>query len=146
MRWPRGKRCAAAFTFDFDAEEVWIGEDPANAERPGILSQGTYGAKVAIPLILDVLARNEVTATFFVPGRVAERHPDRVREIVEAGHELAHHGYTHRAPTMFDAAEEETEPLKRRQGLASFGASATGDRPPARGVSAEHLRRRLKPR
>ena len=50
--WPDGKRCAAAFTFDFDAEEVWIGEDPENANRPGVLSQGTYGAKVAVPLIL----------------------------------------------------------------------------------------------
>jgi hypothetical protein len=42
-------RCAASFTFDFDAEEVWIGEDPANADKPGVLSQGTYGAKVAAP-------------------------------------------------------------------------------------------------
>ena len=32
--WPDGKRAAAAFTFDFDAEEVWIGEDPENANRP----------------------------------------------------------------------------------------------------------------
>ena len=47
--WPDGARCAASFTFDFDAEEVWIGEDPENAHRPGVLSQGTYGAKVAVP-------------------------------------------------------------------------------------------------
>ena len=42
--WPGGARGAVAFTFDFDAEEVWIGEDPDNADRPGVLSQGTYGA------------------------------------------------------------------------------------------------------
>jgi peptidoglycan/xylan/chitin deacetylase (PgdA/CDA1 family) len=131
MSWPDGKRAAVAFTFDFDAEEVWIGEDPANAERPGILSQGTYGAKVAVPLILDILKRNDVRATFFVPGRVAERHPDRVLEIVERGHELAHHGYTHRSPTSFDADEEETELLKGREVLQSFGVSVTGYRSPA---------------
>ena len=96
--WPDGARCAAAFTFDFDAEEVWIGEDPENAGRPGVLSQGTYGAKVAVPLILDLLARHGVQATFFVPGRVAERHPERVAAIVAAGHEIAHHGYTHTSP------------------------------------------------
>ena len=73
--WPDGRRAAVAFTFDFDAEEVWIGEDPDNADRPGILSQGTYGAKVAVPLILDLLERNGVRASFFIPGRVAERHP-----------------------------------------------------------------------
>src|SRR3954469_3780827 len=97
--WPDGNRAAAAFTFDFDAEEVWIGEDPANADRPGALSQGTYGAKVAVPLILELLAAKGVTATFFVPGRVAERHPTRVEAIVAAGHELAHHGYTHTSPS-----------------------------------------------
>ena len=58
--WPNGAKAAAAFTFDFDAEEVWIGEDPTNADKPGILSQGTYGAKVAVPLVLDVLDRRSV--------------------------------------------------------------------------------------
>jgi polysaccharide deacetylase family protein (PEP-CTERM system associated) len=38
----------------------------------------------------------EVTATFFVLGWVAERHPDLVRRIVAQGHELASHGYGHR--------------------------------------------------
>jgi hypothetical protein len=79
-----------SFTFDFDAEEVWIGEDPENAHRPGVLSQGTYGAKVAVPQLLALLERRGVRATFFVPGRVAERHPERVAAIVKAGHELAH--------------------------------------------------------
>jgi peptidoglycan/xylan/chitin deacetylase (PgdA/CDA1 family) len=131
MNWSDQKRCAVGFTFDFDAEEVWIAEDPANAERPGILSQGTYGAKVAVPLILDVLERHDVKATFFVPGRVAERHPERVREIVRRGHELAHHGYTHRSPGSLDAAEEETELLKGREVLESFGVSVSGYRSPS---------------
>jgi peptidoglycan-N-acetylglucosamine deacetylase len=139
MTWPAGKTAAVAFTFDFDAEEVWIGEDPENADRPGILSQGTYGAKVAVPLILDVLQRNDIRATFFVPGRVAERHPDRVRAIVDHGHELAHHGYTHRSPTMFDADEEETELTKGREVLESFGVSVTGYRSPAWDFSANTL-------
>jgi hypothetical protein len=77
--WPEGMRSAVAFTFDFDAEEVWIGDDPENVDRPSVLSQGTYGAKVAIPLILELLERHGIVATFFVPGRVAERHPERVK-------------------------------------------------------------------
>ena len=100
---PTASAPAAAFTFDFDAEEVWIGEDPENANRPGVLSQGTYGAKVAVPLILGLLERHGVTATFFVPGRVAERYPERVREILAAGHEIGHHGYTHTSPMNLDA-------------------------------------------
>jgi peptidoglycan/xylan/chitin deacetylase (PgdA/CDA1 family) len=134
--WPDGKRCAAAFTFDFDAEEGILADDPANADKPGVLSQGTYGAKVAVPLLLDLLAANGVTATFFVPGRVAERHPDRVRAIVDAGNELAHHGYTHTSPSALSREEEDAELGKGLEVLRSFGVEVTGYRSPAWDFSA----------
>jgi polysaccharide deacetylase family protein (PEP-CTERM system associated) len=46
-----------------------------------------------------ILSRFEhagLRATFFVLGYVAERHPDLVRRIARAGHEIASHGYWHR--------------------------------------------------
>lgn len=129
--WPDGARCAAAFTFDFDAEEVWIGENPANADCPGVLSQGTYGAKVAVPLILDLLARHGVQSTFYVPGRVAERYPDRVAAIVAAGHELAHHGYTHTSPNKLTPEDEEAELVRGLGVLRGFGATVSGYRSPS---------------
>lgn len=129
--WPDGARYAASLTFDFDAEEVWIGEDPANADRPGVLSQGTYGPKVAIPLLLDLLARHEVKATFFVCGGDAGRHPDRVREILAAGHEVGHHGYTHRSPSNLTATEEEAELVQGLEALRSLGAEVSGYRSPS---------------
>jgi polysaccharide deacetylase family protein (PEP-CTERM system associated) len=46
--------------------------------------------------ILDILSDAGVRATFFVLGWVAERHPDLVRRIHAAGHELASHSYEHR--------------------------------------------------
>ena len=46
--------------------------------------------------MLDILSKNNVTATFFVLGWVAERYPELVREIANAGHEVASHGYSHR--------------------------------------------------
>lgn len=45
--------------------------------------------------LLDILARRGLHATFFVLGWVAERHPGIVRDIAEAGHEVACHGYSH---------------------------------------------------
>jgi peptidoglycan-N-acetylglucosamine deacetylase len=129
--WPDDHRCAASFSFDFDAEEVWIGEDPDNASRPGVLSQGTYGAKVAVPRVLEVLERHGVRASFFIPGRVAETHPERVKEIVAAGHEVGHHGYTHTSPTRLSREEEEGELLRGKEILESFGAEVVGYRSPS---------------
>lgn len=137
--WPGGYKAAAAFTFDFDAEEVWYAENADNATKPGALSVGTYGAKVAVPLILDILKRHEIKATFFVPGRVAEVHADRVREIVAAGHELAYHGYTHRSPSGLSREEEEVEISKGRAILDSFGAKVVGCRCPSWEFSANTL-------
>jgi peptidoglycan/xylan/chitin deacetylase (PgdA/CDA1 family) len=132
-------RCAAAFTFDLDAEEGWLADDPANADRPVALSQGTYGPKVAVPLLLDLLREHGVTATFFVPGRVAERHRGRVEQIVAAGHELAHHGYTHRAPASLSRDEEEQELVRALGVLRSFDTEVVGYRAPAWDLSPHTL-------
>lgn len=129
--WPGGARSAAAITFDFDAEEVWIAENPANASRPGVLSQGAYAAKVGVPLILQILERRQIHATFFVPGRVAERYPKVVQAIVDAGHELAHHGYTHTSPTELSPDAEENELTRGLEVLNSFGPPVAGYRSPA---------------
>lgn len=45
--------------------------------------------------LLQIFDDASVKATFFVLGWVAERHPDVVREIIETGHELACHGFSH---------------------------------------------------
>jgi peptidoglycan/xylan/chitin deacetylase (PgdA/CDA1 family) len=131
ISWPGGARGAVAFTFDFDAEEVWIGDDPENANRPGVLSQGTYGAKVAVPLILQLLERQGLRQTFFVPGRVGERYPERVREILAGGHEIGHHGFTHTSPAKLPRDEEEAELVRALEVLRGLGADPVGYRSPS---------------
>ncbi len=46
--------------------------------------------------ILDCLAAADVRGTFFILGWVAEKFPDLVRDIHEAGHEIGSHGFWHR--------------------------------------------------
>jgi polysaccharide deacetylase family protein (PEP-CTERM system associated) len=46
--------------------------------------------------MLDLLERHDVKATFFILGWVGEHYPQLVREIHQAGHEIASHGYWHR--------------------------------------------------
>ena len=45
--------------------------------------------------VLALMERHAVKTTFFTLGWVAERFPNMVRAIVEAGHEVASHGYSH---------------------------------------------------
>src|SRR5689334_17978406 len=49
--------------------------------------------------LLDLLENHNARATFFVLGWVAERHPQIVRSIVEANHEIASHGWDHKRVT-----------------------------------------------
>jgi peptidoglycan/xylan/chitin deacetylase (PgdA/CDA1 family) len=129
--WPGAHAYGATVSFDFDAEEVWIGEDPENANRPGVLSQGAYGPKVAIPLILDLLEKHDITATFFVCGRDAERHPESIKQIISRGHEIAHHGNTHTSPTDMSEQEEQAELRDALETLRSLGAEVVGYRSPS---------------
>jgi len=46
--------------------------------------------------LLEMLAQRKVRATFFVLGWVAQKHPEIVRELAAAGHEIASHGMSHR--------------------------------------------------
>lgn len=50
----------------------------------------------AVDRLLDLLADRDTRGTFFVLGWVARRHPDVVRRIARAGHEIASHGWDHR--------------------------------------------------
>jgi len=127
-------------SFDFDAEEVWIGEDPANADRPGTLSQGAYGAKVGVPLLLDLLRRLDLPATFFVPGRVAERYPHLVRDIVAQGHELASHGYAHQRASDLSEMDFFADIDSAKKLLEDVGGVAVqGYRAPSFSIGASNL-------
>ena len=50
----------------------------------------------AVKPLLQLLDRYNVSATFFVLGQVAERHPELIERIYEEGHEIASHGYSHK--------------------------------------------------
>jgi peptidoglycan-N-acetylglucosamine deacetylase len=127
MNWMNDSRVAVLLTFDFDAETLWIARDAANWERPGTLSQGTYGAKVGVPKILELLKEEQLPATFFVPGWTAEFHRAQTEAIAQAGHEIGHHGYLHewidpsRPELELEALEKGIDALHRIVGKRPLG-------------------------
>jgi len=81
--------------FDLDAEFLWTQRGDGNKDHFANLSRGKYDVKQALPRILTMLDRQAIKSTFFVPGAIAERYPDAVREISNRGHEISYHGYYH---------------------------------------------------
>ena len=118
VSWPTGKKAAAAFTFDVDAESAVLWGAPDNASHMSVMSHQAYGPLVGVPRLLDILSRVGVQSTFFVPGITARRYPQVVRDIVSAGHEIAHHGYHHEPPAGM-SEQDEHEALD--QGLQALG-------------------------
>jgi peptidoglycan/xylan/chitin deacetylase (PgdA/CDA1 family) len=138
--WPGGAQCAVMFTFDFDAETLWVSRDPSNWKRPGTLSQGTYGGKVGVPKILELLRDYGLKATFFVPGWTAEKYKSRLEAVLHDGHEVGHHGYLHEWVDP-DFPQQEREALEK--GLAALkatvGVQPGGYRSPAGETSQNML-------
>lgn len=105
--WPDGATCAAAFTFDLDAESVLQVERPDDAhEKLFSLSMMRYGPEVAVPRLVRIFGEYDMRSTFFVPGWVAERYPAAIELLVGGGHEIGHHGYLHESPNRLAPEEE----------------------------------------
>jgi peptidoglycan-N-acetylglucosamine deacetylase len=137
--WPVGCGAAMAVTVDFDADELWLAEDPANAARPGVLSQARYGARTAVPELLRIFARLDIPATFFVCGGDAVRYPEVLESVVAHGHEIGHHGYTHRSPHLMTRDEEETELVRGLEALRPIASRIHGYRSPSWDISGNTL-------
>jgi len=79
----------------------------------------------ATGILLDILARHAVRATFFVLGSVAEEHPDLIHAFAAQGHEIACHGHDHRRVYTM-TPDQFQEDIHRA--VAAIGAAA-GMRP-----------------
>jgi peptidoglycan/xylan/chitin deacetylase (PgdA/CDA1 family) len=116
---PNGYAC---LTFDFDGPSLWM---QRGMTAPTPISRGEFGA-VAVPRLLRLLGRRGIPATFFIPGHTMETYPDECRMIVDAGCEIALHGYAHEFnPTV--TPERERWAMARSYELAE----QLGGRPPA---------------
>lgn len=82
--------------------------------------------------VIDLFAEADVSATFFTLGWVARRHPNMIRRIVDAGHEIASHGYDHARVFTFDRAGFAEDIRKAREILEDCaGVAVTGYRAPS---------------
>lgn len=120
-QWPGGARAAVALSFDCDHECFELG---SGGQAIGRLAWGEFGRRVGVPRILDVLARHDVPASFFMPGVCALLDPDETRRIVAAGHEVGLHGWIHENNSRLDHETERSLILRSRDKLAPLIGNA----------------------
>ncbi|MBC2669290.1 polysaccharide deacetylase family protein [Novosphingobium piscinae] len=131
--WPDGKTCAFCFTIDVDAESVylWLNRD-SGSDHLEHMEQRLFGPRTGIWRLLALLKQFDIRATMFVPGVVAERHPELLPAFVAEGHEIALHGYNHELPQdtprdEFVAALDASIAIFRDQtGITPHGFRAPG--------------------
>ena len=91
-------------------------------------------------LLLELFARYEVRGTFFTLGYVAEQHPQLVRDIAQAGHEVACHSYHHRLVYTQTPDEFRQDLRSAKHRLEDLiGAPVIGYRAPSYSITAQSL-------
>ena len=131
FQWPNGARCAVVLCLDVDGETTALEHGPELRNRLTTWSQCAYGPKVGVPCLLELLDHLAISATFFVPGYIAEEHPKMLQAIAAKNHEIGLHGYLHEKLVTLDEEQEEAILLKSLDILTSIaGIRPRGYRAP----------------
>jgi peptidoglycan/xylan/chitin deacetylase (PgdA/CDA1 family) len=122
-QWPGGKQIAVVFNVAFEA---WSdGKAPGISPMgnplpalPGIvdsmaISWAAYGAKRGIYRLLEAFARHGLRASVMTNAILAERSPEAVRAVGDAGHEVVSHSYAMDVMPVMMAVEEEWLNIER---------------------------------
>lgn len=129
-------RHLVCLSFDFDAISLWMAQGQTS---PTPISRGEFGL-VGVARILKLLARHQINSTFFIPGITLQTYPDACHAIADAGHEIAHHGFTHTSPRNMTRDEEQQSLMKGNEAIREItGKGASGYRSPAWDLSPNSI-------
>jgi peptidoglycan/xylan/chitin deacetylase (PgdA/CDA1 family) len=128
-------------TFDLDNASASIARDMAT---PTMISRGDFGM-VGTERLLALLDKFEIAGTWFIPGHTIESYPASARAVHEAGHEIGHHGWTHRPPAGLGREVEERELIRGNEAIRALtGVAARGYRSPSWDLSEHSVELLLK--
>lgn len=120
-QWPHNKKIAVVFNVCLEAwsDGKAPGISPMGNPLPaGLLdnmaiSWASYGPKKGIYRLLDSFAKYGAKSSMMVNGIIAERHPEALRAIAKAGHEILSHSYTMDVIPVMLSEEEEKKNIAR---------------------------------
>lgn len=130
-KWPQGVHNTVMVSVNLDAEYFGIFMYPDTVpENSGFEQMAAFGMGDGLKRLLETLKQFDIKATFFVPGIVAEKYPEAIRMINDAGHEFGVHGYAHENFALLSDAEQEEamrksiEALEKAAGVKPVGFRA----------------------
>ncbi|MFC5507999.1 polysaccharide deacetylase family protein [Bosea massiliensis] len=128
-QWKGGARCVVALSFDVDHETNELRD---GGKSVGRLSWGQYGNRVGMPRILELMKKEDIQATFFVPAVTALLYPDEQRRVIAEGHEIGLHGWIHEVNTAVPPDAERELHLRSADTLEKItGVRPVGMRTPS---------------
>jgi peptidoglycan/xylan/chitin deacetylase (PgdA/CDA1 family) len=131
------KRHIVCLTIDFDAISGFIARGQTS---PSWISRGEFGPRAGAPRLLALLKKYGIKSTWFVPGHTIETYPQACEAVLAAGHEIAHHGWTHRPPASLTRVEEEGELVRGNEAIRMLtGRAARGYRSPSWDLSPHSI-------
>ncbi len=130
--------CTVFLSVNFDAEAYDL-KSTSEDRLFGRFSYGRYGVRAGLPRLIAMLRRRGIQATVFATASDAQRHPDAIRALREAGHEIAARGFDLTPLPLLKDRERESL-LKARDVLSGItGKAPTGFRAPAGELSRHSL-------
>jgi peptidoglycan/xylan/chitin deacetylase (PgdA/CDA1 family) len=100
------KEIFVAYGVDVDAVAGQIGSY-GGGDSPCDISRGLFAGEVGAPRLLKLFERYGLKTTWFIPGHSIETFPEEMKAVVDAGHEVGMHGYTHENPIAMTPEQEE---------------------------------------
>lgn len=140
--WPDNSRIALSFVLNYEEggercilhgdreSEAFLSEMVSAQPLAGVRNMSMeslyeYGSRAGVWRILELFKRHDVPLTIFAVAMAAQRHPEIIRTMVEAGHEICSHGYRWIDYQYVDEADER----EQMQKAISLLTELTGQRP-----------------
>jgi peptidoglycan-N-acetylglucosamine deacetylase len=101
------KEILCAYGIDIDAVAGWLGSY-GGEDSPADISRGLFAGEVGTPRLLKLFDKYDLKTTWFIPGHSIETFPEQTQMVVDAGHEIGMHGYSHENPIAMTPTQERT--------------------------------------
>ncbi|CBJ79307.1 Cyclic imide hydrolase [Xenorhabdus bovienii str. Jollieti] len=99
------KEILCGFGVGVDAVAGWL-SSYGGEDSPSDISRGMFAGEIGVPRLLNLFKKFDIPTTWFIPGHSIETFPEQMKMVVDAGHEIGVHNYSHENPIDMTPEQE----------------------------------------